>query len=95
MSNRASRLTGAGPQAVRGGVAGHPGLEPGNSGFRARRVCHIPLMAIGCGRCDSNAHATRFELARSAGCLHSRMVRREGFEPPNLRIKNPLLCHLS
>ena len=44
---RISRLTGAGPQAVRGGKAGHPGLEPGSSGFRARRVCQVPLMAIG------------------------------------------------
>jgi hypothetical protein len=32
--------------AVRGGVAGHPGLEPGVSGARARRVYRIPLMAI-------------------------------------------------
>lgn len=32
--------------AVRGGEAGHPGFEPGNSGFRARRVCRIPPMAI-------------------------------------------------
>ena len=28
--------------AVRGGEAGHPGLEPGSSGFRARRVCQFP-----------------------------------------------------
>ena len=81
MSNRASRLTGAGPQAVRGGVAGHPGLEPGDSGFRARRVCHIPLMAIGCGRRESNAQATRFELVRYASSLHSRLVRHLGLEP--------------
>ena len=59
-----------------------------NSGIRARRVCQIPLMAIGCGRCDSNAHAARFELARSAGCLHSRMVRRQGLEPrPRHRLR--------
>src|SRR5580658_4503264 len=32
--------------AVRGGAAGHPGLEPGVSGSRARRVYRIPLMAI-------------------------------------------------
>jgi hypothetical protein len=41
VSNRASRLTKAGPQAVRGGAAGHPGLEPGNSGSRARRICQF------------------------------------------------------
>jgi hypothetical protein len=33
-----------------------------------------------CGRCDSNAQAARFELARSSGCLHSRMVRRQSLE---------------
>jgi hypothetical protein len=65
-SNRAIRRTKAKPQAVRGGEAGHPGLEPGNSGFRARRVCRIPPMAIGYGRSESNAQAARFELARSA-----------------------------
>jgi hypothetical protein len=41
VSNRASCLTGAGPQAVRGGKAGHPGFEPGNSGSRARRICQF------------------------------------------------------
>jgi hypothetical protein len=56
----------SGAAAVRGGKAGHPGLEPGNSGFRARRVCRIPPMAIGYGRSESNAQAARFELARSA-----------------------------
>src|SRR5262249_50304599 len=56
-----------GAAAVRGGKAGHPGLEPGNSGFRARRVCQIPPMAIGCGRRESNAQAARFELARYTG----------------------------
>ena len=56
----------SGDAAVRGGEAGHPGLEPGNSGVRARRVCQIPLLAIGCGRCDSNAHAASSELARYA-----------------------------
>ena len=55
-----------GAAAVRGGKAGHPGFEPGNSGSRARRVCHIPPMAIGCGRRESNAQAARFELARYA-----------------------------
>jgi hypothetical protein len=45
-----------GAAAVRGGKAGHPGFEPGNSGFRARRVCQIPPMAIGCGRWESNPH---------------------------------------
>jgi hypothetical protein len=33
------------------------------------------------GRRESNAHAARFELARSADCHHSR-VRREGHDPP-------------
>jgi hypothetical protein len=41
VSNRASGLTRAGPQAVRGGEAGHPGFEPGNSGSRARRICQF------------------------------------------------------
>ena len=41
----------------------------------------IERSRIKCGRCDLNAHAARSELARSAGCLHSRMVRRQGLEP--------------
>jgi hypothetical protein len=65
-SNRAVRRTKTVPQAVRGGVAGHPGLEPGSSASRARRVCRIPLMAIEYGGRDSNAQAARFELARSS-----------------------------
>jgi hypothetical protein len=77
---RIIRRTKAEPQAVRGGVAGHPGLEPGSSASRARRVCRIPLMAIEYGRRESNAQAARFELARSADCRHSR-VRRRGIEP--------------
>jgi hypothetical protein len=76
-----------GAAAVRGGEAGHPGLEPGNSGFRARRVCRIPLMAIECGRRESNAQATRFELVRYASSRHSRMVRREGIEPPTVGLR--------
>jgi hypothetical protein len=36
-SNRAARCTRAGPQAVRGGMAGEPGLEPGL--FWARTRC--------------------------------------------------------
>jgi hypothetical protein len=67
--------------AVRSGKAGHPGFEPGNSGFRARRVCQIPPMAIGCGRRESNAQAARFELARYSCSRHSRMVRHLGLEP--------------
>jgi hypothetical protein len=39
---RTTGLTRAGPQAVRGGEAGHPGFEPGSSGFRVRRVCLFP-----------------------------------------------------
>ena len=70
-----------GAAAVRGGKAGHPGFEPGNSGSRARRVCHIPPMAIGCGRRESNAQAARSELARYTSSLHSRMVRHQGLEP--------------
>jgi hypothetical protein len=33
--------------AVRGGNAGHPGFEPGNSGSRARRVCRFPQWPLG------------------------------------------------
>ena len=36
---------------------------PGTSGTRIRRSALFELMGIGCGRCDSNAHAARFELA--------------------------------
>ena len=79
-SNRAVPRTKGEPQAVRGGVAGHPGLEPGSSASRARRVCRIPLMAIEYGKRDSNPQSTRLELVRYAGSLHSR-VRRQGFEP--------------
>ena len=50
-------------------------------------LCRFELMGIGCGRCDSNAHAARFELARSTGCHHSRMVRREGLEPPAIGLR--------
>jgi hypothetical protein len=51
---------------MRGGEAGHPGLEPGNSGIRARRVYRIPPMAIKYGRREPNARAASFELVRSA-----------------------------
>jgi hypothetical protein len=56
-------------------------LRTRNSGFRARRVCQIPPMAIKCGRRESNAQAASFELARYSGSLHSRMVRHLGLEP--------------
>jgi hypothetical protein len=49
-------------------------------GFRGRCPA-VRRPGIECGRCESNAHATRFELARSTGCRHSRMVRRQGIEP--------------
>jgi hypothetical protein len=60
VSNRASRVTRAGPQAVRGGVATHRGFEPRlpdseSSGLPVER------MGIGCGRRESNAQATYFE----------------------------------
>lgn len=36
-----------GAAAVRGGKAGHPGFEPGNSGSRARRVYRFPQWPSG------------------------------------------------
>jgi hypothetical protein len=77
---RIIRRTKAEPQAVRGGVAGHPGLEPGVSGVRARRVYRIPLMAIECGKRDwlsayrSTARRRRLQgaLATSAAHPHGR-----------------------
>jgi hypothetical protein len=48
-------------------------------------------MAIKCGRRESNAQATRFELVRYASSLHFRMVRRERIELPTTWIKSPAL----
>jgi hypothetical protein len=42
VSNRASRLTGAGPQAVRGGEATGAGIEPAWPRFRALMGCQQP-----------------------------------------------------
>ena len=68
------------------GMAAHRGFEPRLPASETG-VLPIERMGIGCGRCDSNAHAARFELARSAGCHHSRMVRREGLEPPAIGLR--------
>jgi hypothetical protein len=68
------------------GMAAHRGFEPRLPASESG-VLPIERMGIGCGRCDSNEHATRFELARSAGCHHSRMVRREGLEPPAIGLR--------
>jgi hypothetical protein len=38
VSSRTSCLTGAGPQPCAAAKLGHPGLEPGSSGFRVRRA---------------------------------------------------------
>jgi hypothetical protein len=70
-----------GAAAVRGGVAGHPGFEPGKLRVQSPAGLPIPPMAIECGRRESNAQAARFELARYPGSRHSRMVRRQGLEP--------------
>ena len=72
--------------AVRGGVAGHPGLEPGSSGFRARRVCRIPLMAIECGRrlvapTGSDPASAAFQAAANPSQLESHQVGKQGLEP--------------
>jgi hypothetical protein len=93
---RTSRLTRAGPQAVRGGMAGHPGLEPGNSGSRARRVCRIPPMAIGYGRRESNSHeqsSPGFEPGAAAVTPRPRAP--PGIRTPCLRIKSPVLHRYS
>jgi hypothetical protein len=52
---------------VRGGEAGHPGLEPGKLRDQSPAGLPIPPMAIEYGRRESNAQAANFELARSAG----------------------------
>jgi hypothetical protein len=66
--------------AVRGGMAGHPGLEPGNSGVRARRVCQIPPMATG-AEDATRAHKPRGLGSRGMPIPSSRMVRHLGLEP--------------
>jgi hypothetical protein len=65
VSNRASRLTKAGPQAVRGGKAAHRGFEPRLPDPESS-VLPVERMGIECGRRESNAQATRFELVRYA-----------------------------
>jgi hypothetical protein len=62
------------------GVAAHRGFEPRLPDSESG-VLPIERMGIECGRRESNAQATRFELARYSGSLHSRMVRRQGLEP--------------
>ena len=42
---------------------------------------------IECGRRESNAQAASFEEARSAGCRHSRRVRRGNFEIPTIGLR--------
>jgi hypothetical protein len=64
--------------------------SPRTRKLRVQSPADLPIlpMAIKCGRRDSNGQAARFELARSAGCLHSRMVRRQGLEPrPRHRLR--------
>src|SRR6266849_9206615 len=56
------------------------GLEPPLRGSGPRGL-PISRPGIECGRRDSNAHATRSELARYTGSRHSRIVRRQGLEP--------------
>jgi len=63
------------------GVATGAGIEPACSCSRDRAGCQQPTR-YQCGRRDSNAQAARFELARYASSLHSRIGRREGIEPP-------------
>jgi hypothetical protein len=46
-------------------VAAVPGIEPRNSGFRARRVCQRPLYRIGALCPPDVVTEARFELARS------------------------------
>jgi hypothetical protein len=72
------------------GIAGTPGFEPGKLPGQGRAGLPVPPCPIQCGRCESNAHAARFELARSASCRHSRLVRCQGFEPDVPRIKSPV-----
>jgi hypothetical protein len=66
--------------AVRGGGAAPRGFEPR---FAASGAAVLPFRRKGIeyGRRESNAHAASFGEARSASCRHSRMVRRQGFEP--------------
>ena len=89
-SNRAVRCTKAEPQAVRGGKAGIPGFEPGELPGQSRAGLPIPPYPIECGRCDSNAQAARFGLARSFR-LPSIPRTPPGIRTPNLRIKSPWL----
>ena len=69
-----------GAAAVRGGKATGAGIEPAWPRFRALMGCQQPTR-YQCGRRESNAQAARFELARYASSLHSRMVRHQGLEP--------------
>ena len=61
--------------------------------LRVQGPADLPIlpMAIKCGRRESNAQATRFELVRYASSLHFRMVRRERIELPTTWIKSPAL----
>lgn len=62
------------------GMAAHHGFEPRLTDPESV-VLPIERMGIGCGRRESNAQATRFELVRYASSLHSRLVRHLGLEP--------------
>ena len=83
---RITGLTRAGPQAVRGGEAGHPGIEPGKSpGSEPGGSANSPN-GHRYGRGELNSQTTRFERARYAGSRHARLVRRLGLEPSTRRL---------
>jgi hypothetical protein len=94
VSNRAIRRTKAKPQAVRGGEAAHPGLEPGKLSVQSRAGLPIPPVSIECGRCDSNAHAIGFEPIRYACSRHARAGCATRVSNPVPQIKS-LLHHLN
>jgi hypothetical protein len=53
-------------------------------------------MAIGCGRCDSNAHAARFELARYAKIpVTPAWCAARDLNPTEIQVKSLPLYHLS
>jgi hypothetical protein len=62
------------------GMAPGAGVEPTSPGS-GPGILPLNDPGLECGRCDSNAHAAKSEFARSAGCHHSRKVRRQGLEP--------------
>jgi hypothetical protein len=82
-----------------GGAAGRARRRSWPSWSRTRKLrvqspagLPIPLMAIECGRCDSNAHAARFELARSSRLPSLPHGAPREFRNPDRLIKSQLLC---